>query len=591
MRSYLAIAVAVLALLGAVVPAAFAQAPAPKVTVEGFLDQTGVWSRNVSVTDIDVTRSKDSEWYGRTRGRFQITGEVGKAKGVMLFEQDNNWGTQTGTCYTAVATGKSLNIANNTAVEHTDNNAAGRRGHFGTSDGCLNTELVGNVEMLWMYTEFPLSGSGSLLPFIPAPGTLRAGFQPFENDTYKLGVLAFGNYGGLHAEVDVAPGVKVTWTYAQIEEAGIGHLFGNDRGDDFATIFTAELSPFKGLDIKPIYAYVFIDGKANPANPFSYGPRTGKGGVSDTDGGNNIVADTVIPTVNYFPRGSHENRHTLGLDARWKMGPFSIDPTVFYQFGSREMLPSVATGKTRHGCGGNACVEQDMSAWFFDVRGGWQSGPLTLEALFAYATGNSADQDLRSGRTISYYQPIDTNAVYGYQWGAITAISDEYISQLYYGSTGLCFACSISYDKYGAIRLAGRASYAVTPAFKLRGIISGLWTAEEVDTLSVVNGGPRNNGTSTAAGGTGLWATRTGPASQGSDRYVGTEVDLGFDWNFAPNISFLFTYGHLFAGSALDTVGSFGGDNSQCNAVGSCTTGVRGSKDADMLSTVVRYTF
>ncbi len=520
MRRNLAIAVAVLALLGVLAPPVFAQAPAPKVTVEGFIDQTTAYSRNMNVLDIDITRDKDAEWYARTRGRFQITGEVGKAKGVFLFEQDNNWGTQAGGCY-----GSPLGA-----------------GHFGTRDGCLNTELTGNVEMLWLYTEFPMTGPGSLLPFVPAPGTLRLGFQPFENDTYKLAVLTFGNYGGAHAEVDVLPGVKVTGTYAQIEEAGTGRPFGNVRGDDFAVIFTGEFSPMKGLDIKPILAYTYIDGTANPANPFSYGPRTGKGGVSDS--------------AAFFKPGMVEDRYTIGIDAKWRMGPWSLDPTLFYQVGDRRIIAD----------------DQGLDAWFFDLRGGWHNGPLTVEGLFLYTTGNSAEEDLRSGRTVHYYQPIDTNAVYGYAWGTIMAIQAEYITQLYYASTGLCPSCSISYDKYGSVRLAARANYAVTPAFNVRGVVASYWTAEDVDTRSVVSAG-------------GLSAIRTGPASRGKDSFLGVETDIGFDWNFAPNISFLWTYGHLFAGDAFGNAG--------CAAYAACqgTHPVRDPRDVDLMSATVRYTF
>jgi len=577
MRRTLVVALAVLALLGVVAPAAFAQAPAPKVTVEGFLDQTTVWSSNASVLDLDITRNKDKEWYARTRGRFQITGEVGKVKGVFLTEQDNNWGTQTGNCYTGVGGGGI-------------GGGAGRGGHFGTSDGCLNTELVGNIEMLWMYTEFPVFGQGALLPFVPAPGTLRLGFQPFENDTFKLGILTFGNYGGAHTEVDLAPGVKFVLTYAQVEGAGTGRRFGNVRGNDFSTIFNLELSPFKGLDVKPIYAYTSIDGTSNPANSaftptfgFAYGQRTGKGGV--WDGAPTATRAGFVP-------GNTESRHTLGLDARWKMGPFSLDPTFLYQVGTREIAPSVASGKKLHACGGragavtplNGCVEQDMSAWIFDVRGGWQSGPLTLEGLAVWAGGNDAKEDLRSGRTIHYYQPIDTNAVYGYGWGAITAIQDEYITQLYYGSTGLCAPCSISYDKYGSIRLALRAGYAVTPAFKLRAVLANLWTSEDVDSSSIVDAG----GLTAARVVNGVPVfDRTGAVSRGKSNYLGTETDIGFDWNFAPNISLLTTYGHLFAGDAYKILGT---DPGAAGAV-AASANPRSPKDVDLLSMVVRYTF
>lgn len=556
MRSYLVVAVAVLAFLGVVAPPAFAQAPAPKVTVEGFLDQTTAWSKNVSCCDTDLTRRNDSEWYGRTRGRFQITGEVGKTKGVFTFEQDNYYGNISGIAYGFLGDeGRGAVPVQNATI--------------GGRDGTLNSEYLGNVEMLWMYTEFPVTGAGSLLPFVPMPGTLRLGILPFENDTYKLGVLAFGNYAGAHSEIDLAPGIKSTFTYAQIDEASRDAFPGN-HGDDFATIFTVEVSPFKGLDVKPIFSYAFLDGTSNPANntlttlPVAYGPRQARGGVGD-----NIAS---------FPAQATEDRFTLGLDAKWKMGAWSLEPTVFYQWGTREMVPSVPTGKSRISCGGPAhnpgasCVEQDMNAWFFDVRGGWTSGPLTLEGMFVYATGNSAEQDLRSGRTVNYYQPIDVNAVYAYQWGTITAIQEEYFKQLNYLNAGMCPACGISYDKYGSIRLGARANYAVTPAFKLRGVLMNLWTAEEVDTLA-------------NATGNGLTPVKVGAASRGTDNYMGTEVDLGFDWNFAPNVSFLVTYGHLFVGDALNIAGSAN------TTLGTAASGVRNAQDVDLMSAVVRYIF
>src|SRR5207247_1945710 len=80
MRRYLAVAVAVLALLGALAPPVFAQAPAPKITIEGLVDQTFTYSKNMSIYDQDVTRDKDRSWTGRTRGNLDITAEIGKVK-------------------------------------------------------------------------------------------------------------------------------------------------------------------------------------------------------------------------------------------------------------------------------------------------------------------------------------------------------------------------------------------------------------------------------------------------------------------------------------------------------------------------------
>lgn len=549
MRRTLAVLLGLLVLAGAAVAPAYAAPPAPKVTIEGFIDNTTVLSRNVSVLDIDITRDDDEEWYSRTRARLQVTGEVGATKMVVLLEQDNNFGSQTGGCYgtapVAGATGSAVTGA----------------GHFGVRDGCLNTEYLGNVETVWMFVEFPLTGKGSLLPFVPVPGIGRVGFQPFDNDSYKLGVVAFGNFGGAHVDIDPFPGFKITGTYAQIDERGTGPQFGFTRGDDFALLFSVEISPVKGIDLKPIYNYTAIENTANPANPFAYGPRTGKGGVADT--------------LAFFPLGTEEHRHTFGIDARLKFGPFSIEPTFLYQIGTREIQPRDQAGNAVGGI-----REQDLSAWFIDLRAGWQAGPLTLDLLGVYTSGNKADENLRSGvPDVNYYQPVDTNAVYGVDWGAITAITHEYISQLYYGQTGLCPSCSIGYDKYGRIQAGVRAKYAVTPDFVLRALATALWTAEEVDTNSNV-GNVVGNPDGQAGGG----LYQNVPGSDGNARYLGTEINFGFDWGFAPNIRLLALYAHLFTGEAYNITGSTGTNSLSAGPV-------RDAKDVDMGSLTLRFTF
>ncbi len=570
MRRYLAVAVAVLAFLGALAPPAFAQAPAPKVTIEGLVDQTMTYSKNMSIYDLDVTRDHDKSWTGRTRGNLYFTAEVGKVKAFTEIRHEFLYGG-------AGSRGQAVN--------------PGGAGPFGVNNGTLQAEISA-IDMVQLYTEFPLAGEGSLLPFVPIPGLARVGFQNFDVDTYKLGALAWGFYPGAHIELDLVPGAKFTATYAQIEDSVTGRRDGFTRGDDFATIFGLEMSPMKGLNVKPVYAYYFADGtSAVTGDGGNAGPRVGVGGVSDTGP--------------FFPTGTHENRHTFGIDATWTSGPWSLAPTIYYQTGTREMVPTVASGKKLR-CGGGAvgaaggtgCVEQDMDAWLFDVQGGWQSGPLQLEGLFVYSPGNNANEDMRAGRTIHYYQPISTDAIYGVNWGAIVAITYDYKQQLGYaatvgeGSTSMCRSCYVSYDKYGRLQIGGRASYNVTPAFKLRGVVTSLWTAEDVDTLATVGAG----GVATDLG------TRMGPRSKGTDSYLGTETDIGFEWKFAPNITFAWIYAHLFSGNGLgnacaNTAAPSGGPVTPCptlngtGAGGAVGATARDAKDIDALTTMIRYVF
>jgi hypothetical protein len=51
MRRLLILAVALVALVGMLAPPAMAQAPAPKVTITGLIDQIGTYNRNMSVYD------------------------------------------------------------------------------------------------------------------------------------------------------------------------------------------------------------------------------------------------------------------------------------------------------------------------------------------------------------------------------------------------------------------------------------------------------------------------------------------------------------------------------------------------------------
>ena len=137
MRRLLVLAVTLVAVLGIMAPPVMAQAPAPKVTITGFIDEIGTYTRNMSHYDNDYNRANDIQAYGRTRGRFDVIGEVGKAKAVLGLELDMYYG-QTGS---------------------NDNNIQGNAtsAGFGASGGFdLNTDSRTIFEIKWLYTEFPL---------------------------------------------------------------------------------------------------------------------------------------------------------------------------------------------------------------------------------------------------------------------------------------------------------------------------------------------------------------------------------------------------------------------------------------------------
>jgi len=518
------VALAVLAIIGITAAPAFATtavttapaAPAPKVTINGLIDNVTSWTRNMSIVDLNVSRVGDKEWYARTRIRPDITAEVGTTKFVLGLEIDAVWG-QTGAA---------------------DNAAPLRSGASAGWD--LNTDTTSIIEVKWAYTEFDM-------PWIPG-ARIRLGAQPFA-ETYKLATYANGDFPGFHWEWRPNPVIKANFTYVQVEEESTGPRDGFIRGEDYAFIMSVELSPMKGLDIRPIYSYFSADGITNGN---ARQGRGGQGNITSTAGAGNRG----------FNLQDHEGRHTIGVDMRWKIGPFNLDPTIFYQFGSRETSTLNAAGQRA------ARESQDRSAWFIDVRGGWQAGPLLVEGAGIYTTGNSARENIANGRRqLRYFEPLDTDTSFYAGWAEIWALGIDYFNIINSGAAGLNPGVAIGYDKYGLIRVGARASYAVTPAFSVRGAANVNWAAEMVDT----------NGIITAAGGIG------GGDGHGDHRYLGTEVNLGLTYRFVPNVAFDLVGSYMFAGPALGS------------ALSTPTFGVtrpnNSPQDIQAVTARVRYTF
>ncbi len=485
MRRTLAVVACVVTLLG-LAPAAFAQAPAPKVTITGLFDQ--VTSTGKNIYDGDFSRSSDQEWYARTRFRPDFEFAVGRTKAVLGLEMDLTWGSTTG----------------GDGGFPTDT-GCGKAGSNGCFD--INTDVGGIIELKWMYTEFDLTGKDSLMPFIPVATVARLGAQPFSTlGNYKV-VYATGDFGGVSTRTTFAPNLRLALAYVQVEEelAGVNRLTrtaAGRRGDDWAIIVSPEITPFKGLDIKPLYSYFYADGPTSGSSRRIYANQ--QGGVAPV----------------------HEDRHTIGVDARWRSGPFSLDPTFMYQFGERSQKNSASSRD----------FEADISAFVVDIQGGWQLGPLLLEARGVYTTGNKAKDDLRTKDNNSF-QPLDLDTGYWAGWSAIQALGVDYFNGG--GGTLAGMPTNIGYDRYGRLGFGLRATYSVTPALSFYGIVSPTWTAEKVDT-----------DTTSGTGGRGAPSSST---NGGDSSYIGTEADIGMTWRFAPNTVFDLQGAYLFAGSALDT--------------------------------------
>ncbi len=509
MRRSLVVVLAVLAILGMLAPPSFAQAPAPKVTINGLVDfvTSGYINTNQHGTQ-DVTSSLDKGWTSRERGVFTLTGEVGRTKGVWAIELDfaNGAGSVNG--------GNAFG-GNNQGQLHT-----GISANFD-----LDTDVAGAVETKWLYLETPITGPGSIMPFIPVTTIGRFGGQPARGHNYKTGVLLSGDIPGATLETTWAPNARSTLTYVQIAEK-IDRVLAPGQKESWAILASVEVDVFKGLTVKPTYAYaLFNGGNCGTANlgTFPYG------GINWNS---NCPAVTTTTAALNAAVGSGGNiqRHYFGGDARWTSGPFYVEPSFFYLYGD-EFVPTLPAGNRPR-------THADIRSYIVDTSAGFRTGPLNIEGLAMFTPGMGANHILSNanGGTDRVYHGINPGFGFLAGWTEIWTGNVDYQNSMFAGADGLATRNSPSYDKYGRVFFALAVDYALTPALTLKALTNFSWTDTKVDTTSVLANGLTSTGT------------------RGTERYLGNEWDLGFTYRFAPNVDFTLVGAVLFVGDALNHV-------------------------------------
>src|SRR2546428_8482197 len=456
-RRFFVPAVLALVILAMWAPPGFAQAPAPKVTITGLFDQITSMGRNTY--DGNLTRNSDREWYARTRFRPDFEFAVGRVKAVLGLEIDLQYG-QSGTNDGGFPGNNSGSAGGFGSSQLGAANGGQPPGCKVNTNGCLdlNTDVGGMIEIKWIYTEFPLTGKDSLLPFIPVETMARLGGQPFDTlAQYKLAQYANGDFPGVSAITTFAPNIKTNVAYVMLEDELAGANRGNpslkiSRGEDYSVIFSPEITPFKELDLKPLYSLFHAGGETAGGARRNLTNRGSAGGTLNATASRGAPdSPPAAGSPNY-----HEDRHTIGIDARWRMGPFGLDPTFYYQWG-RIDSQAIVTGPGANGVGTKK-VTADMSAFLFDVIGSYQLGPLLLELRGVYSPGNKARDNLAKG--IRYYQPLDTDGTYyANGWTQFFSAAVDYFNQSW--ST---MGNYVGYDRYGRGQVTARATYAITPA-------------------------------------------------------------------------------------------------------------------------------
>ena len=515
------VVLSVLVAIGVLAPPSFAQGSAPKVTINGLVDFVTTVYKNLShqqgqagtsPAQPDVSNAKEKGWYSRERGVFTITGEVGQVKGVWAIELDF---TNGGGNFNASSQPGSLTTV---GVAHTGTSA-----NFD-----LDTDVQGAVETKWLYLEAPVTGPGSLLSFIPVTTIGRFGGQPFRGHDYKPGILASGDFPGVNLQTTWAPNVRSTLTFVQISEQ-LDRFIAPNQKDSIAFVASLEWDVFKGLTIKPTYAYGEWDG--GNCGTTNLG-TIGYGGYNPNTNCPAAVSGTLAG-----PGGVGRNirRHYLGGDVRWAMGPFSFQPTFIYLLGEQEVLNR-----------NNVVNDVDIRSFIVDTIVGFRSGPLLIESRIAYTPGTGANHDVQNagGGTIRTYQALHNATTYMSGWSEIWKGNVDYGSSLLVNRGGLTLRESPSYDKHGRIFAVLAVDYALTPTLTLTGLTNVSWTDTAVDT----------KGTSAAATGitpSGI-TTAGNPFAGGKERYLGNEWLARLTYRFAPNVTFDVVGAVLVTGDALN---------------------------------------
>jgi hypothetical protein len=490
-----------------------------------------------------------------------MTGEVGKAKGVLAMELDIGWGV----------TGDAQHTPGGAA----ETNAVGGVPAFINQNFGGGNDVNDIIEIKWLYVDFPV-------PLMPVPTTLRLGGQP-ANFMYKPGILLSTDMPGVSLTTTWTPAVTTRIDFWQVDEQSVGvssqqtaNKTAFRRGDDIIIAVYADVTPMKGLNVLPFYIYSHGKDGATSSGSNSTANFPAVGGVTNaqlacTNGLTGVV-------VNGLDNTCREERHYFGVDARWRSGPFSLDPTFIYLTGKREMFIGAAAG------GVNQKQVQTRSSWILDLRGGFRIGSLQLDGLFVYSPGNDAEDNIGQVpgkvKNAKYFTVLGNDIAYG-AGGAISnffALNGIDYIKGYAVGTSLFQGGNTSYDRYGRFDLGFKPSYALTPALTIHSLVAAHWTAEDVDRNARFNAA------------TGLYPAPRG--SQDADsKYLGTELNLGVTWRFAPGLTLDAGTGVLFAGKALERCrGGVIGDTAASLAT-PCTDGHSGTNDAYYTAARVRYTF
>src|SRR5262249_34060888 len=148
----------------------------------------------------------------------------------------------------------------------------------------------------------------------------RIGGQPFA-ETYKVATLATGDFAGAKLVTTFTPNIRWHLTYAQVEERLTGAHTGGSvvingiptnalqpsgnlsptvnqffNGDDYAFITSLEVTPIRGLDLRPTFAYFHAEGNTSGSSRAAVGQLSPQIPVSILAPGSTTPTTVLVDT-------------------------------------------------------------------------------------------------------------------------------------------------------------------------------------------------------------------------------------------------------------------------------------------------------
>jgi hypothetical protein len=476
---------------------------AAELRVRGFFENIFPHiDHNTSDQDFDMTRNDDQVFFGRERARlfFDLVAND-DLRGVFALELDNIYGAPR------------LNRVGARCVPEA-------LPHSVEQCGFRNGIDIQNIELKNLYVDFQI-------PQFPIGNRVLLGGIPADVTPLHPYLLYTMDAGGGSLRLDFSEEVAVLLHYLQLEE-DLDRFQGSTKlGEDYITGLTLMLKPLSGLDVHLLGVFGHLQAPFGPVLLLGGGPFNG------------IIGDATNVAT--------EDRYYLGIDARYRLGNLSLEPSFIYLLGTRKFctpgsLTNSVVGMIPCTSAPTGSQHTRFRAFETQILARYNLGSWLWAGKFAYTSGNAANDDINntgigSRSDVKGFRPLGIDGFHAFgEWFEILGRSDvDSLGTLTFNRPGK----QGTFNTLGWMLVGAKAEYLTTNRLVLEGSIGGFWTAERTACPALFRTG-----------------SVTGPCAvpaldfTGNSRYVGTEINVGLRYTILPGLFWTPRFGWAFLGDA-----------------------------------------